>query len=1070
MHIKLVMSLVENFITAINDEIKAIEKRGATKNIVLKNGEFIEKTQQGYIYQFEIDKRFPFIDDTPAELVIGNKSYKATLVQAKEFSIIISLKEELRENIPIAYIKIDTTIIWKKLIDALTSLSSNPQFNKNLAEKAFNLLPSKCSRGKCITSFIDSNGTELNPYQNEAIEYAVQSEVQFVHGPPGTGKTKTLAALIKEVVFNGGKVLVACHTNIAADNVIKTLIHYKHDSFIDSLFNNYKIVRIGFVVLPEVKEEGITLEDIQQKITENLGTRLLELQEKLKDLRSKGGLLNYQIGLFRQKRTLEDKALNVIETLKSIEVEISSSHAEIKRVERIISEKRSLLATAEKRLGIINLLSGTRPKSIKEQIFSFEQHKNRESNRIDELKVKKGQLLSELEHIKRTITSTEDNLPSHTTEDALTEASKAVYEQIRELETELEKYNAQIAELSNGVINNASIIVTTLAKTFLEPAIRNKRFTNVLIDETSIAPLPMAYFATGLSDKNVAFFGDPKQLPPIALAETDAANNWLKRDIFFIAKAQTKVEGGDRVQVLSNQYRMHSHIYETVNKFFYENENLADERKNIDNEYNKYDYIGPINGKRVVLIDTSDGSPFMGYENPSLKNRGSRFNLYHAAVIKNIVDEWVDKDKISSEHIGIITPYRLQAEFIRDILKEKYQHSIGIGTVHGFQGIEKDFIIFDYVEAPPGKNIGILVNDAHLRYEGVNSRNREALRLLTVACSRAREKFVIVANKLHMLENLPPISKAFQLLSEITNNGWVTGSSVYGISYIPEVEQKQASLISKSELKDSMAFLNQASFYQQFIEDLSYAKEEVIIFSPFITANRLSILLPYLHKLSKKISIKLFTKPPREQKTQEDELKTIHKQLKNIGWDIYEYFGLHEKVAVIDNCILYWGSLNILSWNTTKESMTRIKSKDVWSSFKSALVRNYPKVAEAFSGTIESEIPIDLTPEKCKELVKYLTPKKSHYNSLEEIKEEYTKAFKKLRPIISNDKRVPWHATLYNDTIEKLLNNPPITKEDLLRLPEFARNPTNIRGYEDVILALLEQYKTKINEIHSTTS
>jgi len=163
------MSLVENFVTAINDEIKAIEKRGATKNIVLKNGEFIEKTQQGYIYQFEIDKRFPFIDDTPAELVIGNKSYKAILVQAKEFSIIISLKEELRENIPVAYIKIDTTIIWKKLIEALVSLDSNSQFNKILAEKAFNLTPPVCSQGKCVTSFIDSDGKFLNPNQNKAV-------------------------------------------------------------------------------------------------------------------------------------------------------------------------------------------------------------------------------------------------------------------------------------------------------------------------------------------------------------------------------------------------------------------------------------------------------------------------------------------------------------------------------------------------------------------------------------------------------------------------------------------------------------------------------------------------------------------------------------------------------------------------------------------------------------------------------------------------------------------------------------------------------------------------------------
>lgn len=1060
------MSLVENFVTAINDEIKAIEKRGATKNIVLKNGEFIEKIQQGYIYQFEIDKRFPFIDDTPAELVIGNKSYKATLVQAKEFSIIISLKEEIRENFPVAFIKIDTTIIWKKLIESLASLNSNSQFNKILAEKAFNLTPPVCSQGKCVTSFIDSDGNSLNPNQNKAVEYAIQSEVQFVHGPPGTGKTKTLAALIKEVVFNGGKVLVACHTNIAADNVIKTLIHYKHDGFIDSLFNNYKVVRIGSVVLDEVKGEGITVEDIQRKITESLGTRLFELQDKLKDLRSKGGLLNYQIGLFRQKRTLEDKVLNVFETLKSIDADISSSHAEIKRVEGIISEKRSLLATAEKRFGIINLLSGTRPKSIKEQIFSFEQHKNRESSRIDELRIKKAHLLSELDRIKGTIASIGNKLPPNITEDVLTKASQVIYEQIRELETELEKYNAQIAELSNGIINNASIIVTTLAKTFLEPAIRNKRFTNVLIDEASIAPLPMVYFATGLSDRNVAFFGDPKQLPPISLAETNAAKHWLKQDIFFEAKAQTKEESGDRVQVLFNQYRMHSHIYETVNKFFYGN--LIDERKNVDNKYNQYDNIGPINGKRVVLVDTSEGAPFMGYENPSLKNRGSRFNLYHATVIRNIVDKWIEKYDISPEQIGVITPYRLQAEFIRDILQENYK-KVGIGTVHSFQGIEKEFIIFDYVEAPPGRNIGILVNDQHMRYEGVDQIDRDAVRLLTVACSRPKEKFVIVADKLHMLGNLPPTSKAFQLLSEITNNGWVIGSSAYGISYIPEVEQKQTSLISKSELKDSMAFLNQASFYQQFIEDLSSAKEEVIIFSPFITTNRLSILLPYLHKLSKKISIKLFTKPPREQKTQEDELKTIHKQLKNIGWNIYEYFGLHDKVAIIDNCILYWGSLNILSWNSTKESMARIESKSVWSSFKNVLVRNYPKVAEAFSGTIDSEIPIDLTPEKCKELIEYLTPKKSLYNSLEEVKEEYKKAFKKLRKVISSDKRVPWQATLYNETIDKLLNNLPNTKEALLRFPEFSKNPTNIRGYEEVILALLEEYTAKINEIHSAT-
>ena len=67
--------------------------------------------------------------------------------------------------------------------------------------------------------------------------------------------------------------------------------------------------------------------------------------------------------------------------------------------------------------------------------------------------------------------------------------------------------------------------------------------------------------------------------------------------------------------------------------------------------------------------------------------------------------------------------------------------------------------------------------------------------------------------------------------------------------------------------------------------------------------------------------------------------------------------------------------------------------------------------------------------------------------------------FKKLRWIIADDKRIPYLAVLFNSTIEALLNEPPTTCQQLLSLPEFIRNSTNIRGYESIILKIIDEYK-----------
>lgn len=61
----------------------------------------------------------------------------------------------------------------------------------------------------------------LNPPQQRAVNQALGAKnIACIHGPPGTGKTRTLTAIIKAVVARGDTVLAVAHSNQAVDNLI----------------------------------------------------------------------------------------------------------------------------------------------------------------------------------------------------------------------------------------------------------------------------------------------------------------------------------------------------------------------------------------------------------------------------------------------------------------------------------------------------------------------------------------------------------------------------------------------------------------------------------------------------------------------------------------------------------------------------------------------------------------------------------------------------------------------------------------------------------------------------------
>ena len=77
--------------------------------------------------------------------------------------------------------------------------------------------------------------TGLNASQREAVAKALGSPDFFlIHGPFGTGKTRTLAELIRQEVERGNKVLATAESNVAVDNLVERLVN-----------SGLRVVRVG---------------------------------------------------------------------------------------------------------------------------------------------------------------------------------------------------------------------------------------------------------------------------------------------------------------------------------------------------------------------------------------------------------------------------------------------------------------------------------------------------------------------------------------------------------------------------------------------------------------------------------------------------------------------------------------------------------------------------------------------------------------------------------------------------------------------------------------------------------
>ena len=240
-------------------------------------------------------------------------------------------------------------ITFRRMEDNLNHLSLK---GKNALEYILSERDPKQNRPTPYINYIDDS---LNESQKTAIENALSCEnFYLIHGPFGTGKTRTLVELISQETRQNHKVLATAESNAAVDNILERLMDNK----------KLKLTRLGHP--QRVSKHNITQTLAYKVENHKLNKKIKKIHKKIDNLIEKRkvhtkptpqyrrGLGDYDILHFASKgkgtRGVSSDKIKSMAKWIEINQEIDEAHDEIKRIENrmiksIIEESDVILAT-----------------------------------------------------------------------------------------------------------------------------------------------------------------------------------------------------------------------------------------------------------------------------------------------------------------------------------------------------------------------------------------------------------------------------------------------------------------------------------------------------------------------------------------------------------------------------------------------------------------------------------------------------------------------------------------------------------------------------------------------------
>lgn len=290
---------------------------------------------------------------------------------------------------------------------------------------------------------------------------------------------------------------------------------------------------------------------------------------------------------------------------------------------------------------------------------------------------------------------------------------------------------------NNRQLHNAQVICCTCMGAVLGASTIINKVSHVLVDEatqcTEAAILvPMALASTHHDNlKSVVLIGDHCQLPPTVLSTLATTHCASDIPLFTRLRLQSKVHP----LLLNTQYRMHPAISMFVSDLFYGGLLIDGVHPHQRRPLAGFPWPRVEFPVAFVPIRCSDHNNNTGNNNTNSNDKGngnnggeqtdsqtnSKYNTAEAHAAVDVVEMLLEGGQCTVHDIAVVTPYIAQVRLIRRLLRrlinnnnnnnnngndDSNYNNIEVSSTDGFQGREKEAVIFSAVRSNVHGNIG----------------------------------------------------------------------------------------------------------------------------------------------------------------------------------------------------------------------------------------------------------------------------------------------------------------------------------------------------------------------------
>jgi len=131
--------------------------------------------------------------------------------------------------------------------------------------------------------------------------------------------------------------------------------------------------------------------------------------------------------------------------------------------------------------------------------------------------------------------------------------------------------------------------------------------------------------------------------------------------------------------------------------------------------------------------------------------------------------------------------------------------------------------------------------------------------------------------------------------------------------------------------ESSNAIFDSRSFLPVLEKDVYAARQEIVIASPYMKKYRTMQMLRMLSAARiNGARVAVITRPTEEYRLADQPgVPSLQKALTNVGIRVVVQPSVHQKFAVIDKSIVWYGNINLLGYGSAEESIMRLEQREI---------------------------------------------------------------------------------------------------------------------------------------------